>query len=95
MEKKAQTVFFVAQDSDIVGLIGTSDVIRKDSKALIQDLKKTKIRTVMLSGDNETTVKIIGKQLGIDEVHGGLLPEEKVAHIKRLMKTKRTVVLKK
>ena len=84
MEQKAQTVFFIAENDVIKGMIGTSDKVRKDSKTLITDLKKMKIKTVMLSGDNETTVKTIGKQLGIDEVHGNLLPEDKVAHIKRL-----------
>lgn len=86
MERKALTVFFVARNGKIEGLIGTSDTIRPEARDLVKALKKMRIRTVMLSGDNSTTVNVIGEKLGVDEVHGNLLPEDKVSHIKRLKK---------
>ncbi len=84
MEKKALTVFFVAVNGRVEGIIGTSDQVREQAKDLICDLKKMKIKTVMLSGDNSTTVKVLGDKLGLDEVHGNLLPEDKVEFVKKL-----------
>ncbi|MCK5773212.1 MAG: cadmium-translocating P-type ATPase, partial [Thermoplasmata archaeon] len=84
MESKALTVFFVVENKDVMGIIGTSDMERPEARKTIADLKRMKIRTVMLSGDNSTTVRVVAGRLGLDEAYGGLLPEEKVNHIKRL-----------
>jgi Cd2+/Zn2+-exporting ATPase len=84
MENKALTVFFVAKNGKAQGIIGTADMVRNEALDLIKDLKKMRIRTVMLSGDNVTTVKVLGEKLGLDEVYGNLLPEDKVNHVKRL-----------
>ena len=86
METRALTVFFVAEGERIMGIIGTSDMERPEARWTIASLKKMKIRTIMLSGDNATTVKVLGERLGVDEAYGNLLPEEKVNHIKRLQK---------
>jgi Cd2+/Zn2+-exporting ATPase len=84
MENKALTVFFVAKNGKVQGIIGTADMVRNEALDLIKDLQKMRIRTVMLSGDNVTTVKVLGEKLGLDEVYGNLLPEDKVNHVKRL-----------
>lgn len=84
MERKALTVFYVAEDNKVKGIIGTADQIRDGAKELIKELRIMGLRTVMLSGDNQTTVNVLGEKLGIDEAHGNLLPEEKVDHIKKI-----------
>ena len=82
MERKALTVFFVAEDSIILGLIGTSDTPRSEAAKAIGDLKKMGVQTIMISGDNDIAAKVLGEKLGVDKSYGSLLPEDKVALIK-------------
>ena len=79
---KVGTLVYVAVDGMYAGYIVISDVIKKDAKRTIQQLKKAGIKkTVMLTGDRKVVAKNIGEQLGIDEVYFELLPEEKVYYL--------------
>jgi Cd2+/Zn2+-exporting ATPase len=86
MEKKALTVFFIAENNIIRGMIGTSDMVRPEAKKVIAELKNLGINTYMLSGDNSTTVSVLGKKLGVTKEYSNLLPEDKVNMIKLLRK---------
>ena len=86
LEKKALTVFFVAENNIIRGMIGTSDIVRPEAKKVIAELKNLGINTYMLSGDNSATVRVLGKKLGVTKEYGNLLPEDKVKKIKLLRK---------
>lgn len=77
LQKQAQTVMFVAVDGQAVGLITVSDPIKKTTANAIQQLHQLGQKIVMLSGDNEQTARSVAKQLGIDEVHAGVVPEYK------------------
>lgn len=68
-----------------LGLIGMADTMREHVPDALGALKTLGItRTVMLTGDNPQVAGAIAARAGIDEVHAGLLPEEKVAHLRRL-----------
>ena len=69
----------------ILGIIGVSDVIKKDSAKAIAELRKMGIHTVMLTGDNEITASAIAKQAGVDEVVASVKPDGKEAVIRQLM----------
>ncbi len=72
------TQVFVAVNGEQVGLIVISDRIKEDSKSSIEALRKLGVeRIVMLSGDAPKVAEYVGKQLGVDEALGGLLPEDK------------------
>jgi Cd2+/Zn2+-exporting ATPase len=62
----------------VCALFGVADAPRPSSRQAIADLKARGMHTVMLTGDNPTVAAEIGRQVGIDEVRAGLLPEEKV-----------------
>ncbi|WP_018127601.1 heavy metal translocating P-type ATPase [Balneola vulgaris] len=69
---------FVAVNGEQAGLIVISDRIKEDSKSSIEALRKLGVeRIVMLSGDAPKVAEYVGKQLGVDEALGGLLPEDK------------------
>jgi Cd2+/Zn2+-exporting ATPase len=72
------TQVFVAVNGEQAGLIVISDRIKEDSKSSIEALRKLGVeRIVMLSGDAPNVAEYVGKQLGVDEALGGLLPEDK------------------
>jgi len=86
-QASGQTMMYVQHDSKVVGYIGVQDEIREDSRAALDKLANMKppIRKIMLTGDNEqAAVRVAGQIGGIDEVHAGLLPDEKLAQIERL-----------
>ncbi len=87
VESEGQTAIPVALDKDVIGVIVVADTVRENSLEAIQRLKRLGIKTVMITGDNMLTAKAIAEQIGIDEYHAELLPEQKVAIIGELKKS--------
>jgi Cd2+/Zn2+-exporting ATPase len=86
LENEGKTVVLVGADSCIIGVLGLMDKIRDMSVDTIKALKDKRIRTVMLTGDNELAARVIANKLTIDEYYANLLPEDKVAQIEALLK---------
>ena len=82
---EGKTAVYVAHDKKICGLIAVSDRIRDESKTAIAELRRMGIKTVMLTGDNKVAAQIVAREVGIDDVYADLLPQDKVAIIKRLV----------
>ncbi|WP_162045814.1 heavy metal translocating P-type ATPase [Vibrio taketomensis] len=83
-EQQAWTTVVVTRDQQALGLLAISDPIKADSFETINALKALNIKTVMLTGDNQTVANAIARQLGIDEVIAQVLPDEKANHVARL-----------
>lgn len=79
------TVVYIAVDGKYSGYIRISDTVKPDSRAAIERLKKSGIRTVMLTGDRKEAAEAAAKSLGIDEYRAELLPDGKVACLEELM----------
>ena len=86
LEARGCSVMVAWTDGKVIGVLGVADVIRESSVAAIKALHALNIRVAMLTGDNPTTAKAVGDQVGIDEVDADLLPEDKLATIDRLVK---------
>ncbi len=84
--ERGQTVIFVAVNGKPAGLLGVADPIKASSADAVRRLKADGLRLVMVTGDHERTAQTVAKQLGIDEVRAGVLPEQK-GHIVRDLKT--------
>ncbi|WP_346988606.1 heavy metal translocating P-type ATPase, partial [Bacillus sp. SW7] len=79
------TLVHVAVDGRYAGYIVISDEVKEDSKQAIQKLKELGIKkTVMLTGDAKPVGEAVGKELGLDEVHAELLPQQKVEEIEKI-----------
>ncbi len=79
------TVVYVAVNGTFAGTIVISDEVKSDAAAAIHQLKQHGIRRViMLTGDTRQTGEAVGRQLGVDEVHAELLPQDKVMQLERL-----------
>ncbi|PCI04247.1 MAG: copper-translocating P-type ATPase [Hyphomicrobiales bacterium] len=79
-----KTVMFVAAGGKIAGMIAVSDPIKATTAEAISALHASGLAIIMATGDSEATAKFVGAELGIDEVHAGLLPEEKKALVDSL-----------
>lgn len=82
--EEGKTPLFFAMDGKLLGIIAVADVMKEDSAEAIRQLQNMGIHVVMLTGDNERTAKAIGKQVGVDEVIAGVLPDGKEAVIRGL-----------
>ncbi|RAR63656.1 heavy metal translocating P-type ATPase [Halomonas sp. I5-271120] len=83
LEGQARTVVQLAVDGRLIAVFGISDPLREDSRAAVQRLQADGLKVVMLTGDNAHTAAAIGREVGIDEVRAGLLPEDKHREIER------------
>ena len=82
--KQGQTVMFVAFDGRPAGLIAVADPIKPTSAAAIAALHSRDIRVVMLTGDSRGTAEAVAREMGIDEVHANVSPEDKHSKIEEL-----------
>ncbi len=83
------TIIHMAIDGQYAGHILISDVIKPTAKEAIGALKSAGVtKTVMLTGDIGSVAQAVGRELGVDEVHSELLPEDKVEIVEKLIKTK-------
>ncbi len=86
------TFVHVAVGGEHAGTIRISDRVKEDSKQAIQQLRERGIqRLVMLSGDNPDVVSFVANELGLDEAHGGLLPDEKFNLVEQALSKENTV----
>ncbi|MGH2404986.1 MAG: heavy metal translocating P-type ATPase, partial [bacterium] len=83
-EEEAKTVIGVATDRELLGLLAIADEIKEDAKEAIGRLKRLGIQPVMITGDNERTAQAVAEQVGIDEVHAQVLPQDKAAKVRVL-----------
>ena len=84
-EKQGKTTIIMSDNNKVTGVIGITDEIREESKAMITTLLRMKIKPVILTGDNETSALFVAEQIGIKQVEAGLLPEQKVSELSKLI----------
>ena len=84
-EKNGNSLVLTAVDGKLMVLMGVRDQIRPGVKEDLQRLKNLGVKNlVMLSGDNQGTVDVVSRELGLTEAYGHMLPEDKSAYIKKL-----------
>lgn len=83
---EGQTVMFVGLEGKPLGLIGVTDPIKQTSQEAIEQLHRTGLKIVMLTGDNAKTANFVAKKIGIDEVVADVLPDQKMAAVDKYQK---------
>ena len=81
---EGNSILFVAENQNLIALIGVKDVLKDESIDIVKKLQKRNIEVVMLTGDNEKTATAIAKQIGVDKVIANVLPKQKAEEIKKL-----------
>jgi Cu+-exporting ATPase len=89
----AKTPVFVAVDGKLAGVLAIADPIKPGAAQAVASLKRLGLNVVLLSGDTERVAAAVARTIGIDRVIAGVLPDGKVAEIKRLQDSKRVVAM--
>lgn len=84
LRNEGKASIIIGMDGNVIGIIALSDIIREDSPRIIKKLNQMNIKTILLTGDHEKTAEYFASQVGIKEVHGNLLPEDKLNWIEKL-----------
>jgi Cd2+/Zn2+-exporting ATPase len=85
LETEGKTLMLVGTDTHILGAIALKDRIRDSSVGTLRALTARGIKTVMLTGDNERAAAAIANELPLSECYAGLLPQDKVRHVDKLV----------
>ncbi len=85
LESEGKTVIVVIENEIPMGIISFIDVAREESKKAIHELKQIGIKNIlMITGDNEKIANTVAKEIGIDKINAGLMPEEKLNIVLKL-----------
>jgi heavy metal translocating P-type ATPase len=84
---------YVARAGQVLGSIRIADVLRPEAKNAIAAMRQMGLRTVLLSGDTQAATSSVGRDLGVDESVGGLLPEQKAKWVIQLRSKGRNVAM--
>ena len=87
------SMVYAVRDKEIIAIIGVNDIVRNNTKEVINILNKNKIETIMLTGDNKETAEKIAKEIGITKVISNVIPSEKAKTIKELRQEDRYVMM--
>jgi Cu+-exporting ATPase len=88
-----KTVTFLSIDGRAVGIIGLADTLKPNVAAVVAEIQRLGIETVMVTGDNRRTAEAIARQAGIDRVLAEVLPEKKSEEVKKLQDQGRVVAM--
>jgi Cu+-exporting ATPase len=84
LQERAQTLIYVAENQEALGIITIADPVKPDSKSAIAHLKSQGLKVVLLTGDHSLTAKKIAEEVGIEEVIADVLPQQKAEKIMQL-----------
>ncbi len=93
LSNEGKTPLFFGKGTELLGIIAVADVIKEESREAVEELKDMGLYVVMLTGDNERTANAIGKQVGVDEVIAGVLPDGKEKVIAKLQEKGQVVMV--
>jgi Cu+-exporting ATPase len=93
LRRAGQTVVFVARDGRLAGLLGVADPIRATTPHALDALRAAGVRVGMVTGDDPVTADAVARELGIHDVHAGVLPDRKAEIVRELRSRGRAVAM--
>ena len=84
LQDEGKTAVLVAGGGTLRGILAVADTLKATTKAAIADLKQMGLAVTMITGDNERTAHAIAREVGIDDVHAGVLPQDKAREVRTL-----------
>ncbi|MDX1824658.1 MAG: heavy metal translocating P-type ATPase, partial [Thiohalomonadales bacterium] len=93
MADAAQTLIYVAQNKQLIGILAVADPVKPDSTEAIQRLHAIGLKVVMLTGDNQRTAEAVARQVGVDEVIAEVQPQDKGNKVAELQRQNQIVAM--
>jgi P-type E1-E2 ATPase len=93
LANSGKTPLWFARENELLGIIAVADTPRQSSAEAIRRMEEMGLQVIMLTGDNQRTAEAIGRQLGLDGVIAGVLPQDKEAEIRKLQQQGRHVAM--
>ncbi|ORW51620.1 metal-transporting ATPase [Mycobacterium paraense] len=93
LETQGRTAVFVGRDDHVVGVLAVADTVKDDAAEVVERLRAMGLHVAMITGDNARTADAIARQVGIERVLSEVLPEDKVAAIRKLQEEGRVVAM--
>lgn len=85
LQLKGKTAMLFGTNQNLISIVAVADEVRSSSQHVIKRLHELGIeKTIMLTGDNQATAQAIGQQVGVSEIEGELMPQDKLDYIKQL-----------
>lgn len=85
-EKQGKTTIVMSDDGSVKGVIGITDKIRIEAKSAIEKLNRLDIKSILLTGDNQSSANFVGQNVGINRIKGALLPQDKAKELSEIIK---------
>ncbi|MBN9013652.1 MAG: HAD-IC family P-type ATPase, partial [Rhizobiales bacterium] len=92
-EAAGRTVITVARDARALGVIALGDALRPDAISTVAALRSAGLKTILVTGDNERAAQRVGREVGIDQVHAGVLPQDKAGIVRELQANARVAMV--
>jgi len=93
LESAGKTAMLVSVDNSLVGVLGVADTLKPESAQAVAALKSLGVEVAMVTGDNRRTAQAIAEQVGIDQVHAEVLPQDKAGVVKKLQSEGKMVAM--
>lgn len=93
LAQKGNSVSYLIIDNEVAGIVAQGDEIKEEAKTTVDGLKELNITPVMLTGDNKEYAESVAFQVGIKEIHAGLLPQDKEKYIQSLQDDGKPVMM--
>jgi Cu+-exporting ATPase len=93
LRRDGRTAAFVAVDGRPAGVLGVADPVKPTTPEAIRLLRAEGVRIAVLTGDSRTTAEAVARELGLDEVHAEVLPDQKADVVRRLQREGRVVAM--
>jgi len=86
-------VIGIAWGGRVLGIIALGDTLRPDAVKAVAALRNEGVKTILVTGDNERAAQWVAREVGIDEVHAGILPQDKAAIVRQLQANARVAMV--
>ncbi len=93
LEAAGRTVISIARDRVALGVVALGDTLRPDAVSAVAALREAGLKTILITGDNERAAQRVGREVGIDDVHAGVLPQDKANIVQKLQASARVAMV--